>query len=234
MDLTEASTRPEIKSRFKELVKSEHPDKRRDDPRAAEKFARILEAYQLVQNREASKGEKEQVINDLWEAIDDLDGVEVWDLEKVKDFDGFTNLGVDMDDDSTEAQQVERGMAGTTNEDGFQVGGAAASSDPFRSTPGSVFESVRTPDPVRPASRVQRSTYRIPRLQRTRPERMRPTAKDPRELLSLGLLAGMLVWTTMNTALLVCGPGEGADKAPAFCSTIKTSLRAGGEAVGDR
>ncbi|MEQ1713083.1 MAG: DnaJ domain-containing protein, partial [Hyphomicrobium sp.] len=48
LHLTEAATKEEIKSRFKELVKRHHPDANGGDTRSADTLREIIQAYNYL------------------------------------------------------------------------------------------------------------------------------------------------------------------------------------------
>lgn len=52
LDLPPGSTKKQIRSRFRTLASTEHPDKNPGDPKAAEKFSRITAAYELLMTDE--------------------------------------------------------------------------------------------------------------------------------------------------------------------------------------
>ena len=51
LGLTVGASVQQIKKRYRELVKRYHPDKNPDNPKAAERFKMIAEAYSVLQNR---------------------------------------------------------------------------------------------------------------------------------------------------------------------------------------
>ena len=52
LGLPPASDSKTIKTKYRELVKRYHPDKNPDNPKAAERFKVIAEAYAILQNRD--------------------------------------------------------------------------------------------------------------------------------------------------------------------------------------
>src|SRR5580692_6690504 len=50
-----SATQDEIKKQYRKLAAKHHPDKNRSDPKAADRFKEISEAYQVVGNVEKRK-----------------------------------------------------------------------------------------------------------------------------------------------------------------------------------
>ncbi|CAK0878458.1 unnamed protein product [Prorocentrum cordatum] len=165
LDLPEGSSRPAIKRRFRELVKTDHPDKRPDDPLATQRFGRVMSAYKLVME---ARGQSEQDAGggqydpkDIWDTIEGLEGV--WEEIDVSSFDGFVDF--DANKEASGATVDEVGGARTPDE--FQPGasrGAAAgdaSSEGFAPSPGAFQSPPRARSGPAP-SRVGRVSYRSP------------------------------------------------------------------------
>ena len=52
LGITKSASEGEIKSAYRKLAKSYHPDQNKDDPKAQEKFANVTAAYELLSNKE--------------------------------------------------------------------------------------------------------------------------------------------------------------------------------------
>src|SRR5580698_5218686 len=55
LGVSASATQDEIKKQYRKLAAKHHPDKNRDDPKAADRFKEISEAYQVLGNAEKRK-----------------------------------------------------------------------------------------------------------------------------------------------------------------------------------
>ncbi|MBJ7376514.1 DnaJ domain-containing protein, partial [Sphingobium sp.] len=52
LGVTRSATDAEIKSAYRKLAKELHPDKNKDNPRAADKFSAVTNAYDLLSDKD--------------------------------------------------------------------------------------------------------------------------------------------------------------------------------------
>lgn len=87
LDLPTDSEKEEVRKRYKKLILTAHPDRNPEDPKAQEKFLRIMEAYKELQDSTATSLDD---LEDVWEGA--------WSVESdfFKDDEQLSNLDMEQ------------------------------------------------------------------------------------------------------------------------------------------